>query len=286
MTRPQARLLLLLVAFLAAWGWPVTKIGLDYFEPLAFMGMRFLAVGLLLIPFAIRRFDWRAFRASCLIGVVMLISTVLWVLAVARSSELGLAGFVIAAGMVLSPLYSQWFFGERVGTGFKRRLALALGGGALMAPDFHLDNFLLFAGAAVAFGWQITLINHQARGADTVTVGFGQMLTTGAGLLAVSLVVEPVAQFSDATLDGWLWLGLAGVALTGARFLLQIKAQRGLNHQDSSFILNLESVFVLAVTAVIFGETHTWVALVGAALVFAAAMLSATEKAPDTKKPA
>lgn len=260
-------------AFLASWGWPVTKIGLTHFEPMGFMGVRFLAVGLILLPFALKTFEWRSFRASCLIGVVMVVSTALWATAVQRSTELGLAGFVVAVGMVLSPLYSHWFFNEPVSAGFKRRATLALAGGALMAPDFQLDNFALFAGAAIAFGWQITLINHQTRGANTVTVGFGQMLTTGAGLLTLSAVFEPTAQFSQASAAGWAWLLVAGVGITCSRFMLQIKAQRHLAHQDASFILNLESVFVLIVTAMVFGEEHSWIALAGAGVVFGSALM-------------
>lgn len=260
------------VALLAAFGWPVTKVGLDHFEPFMFMGIRFFLVGLCLAPWALRGFEWRSFGTSCVTGITMIFSTVLWVLAVDGANELGLAGFIIAVGMILSPLYSHLFFGERVNGHYWIRLGIAVVGGALLAPDFKIDNFLLFAAAAFCFGWQMTLINRQVKSANTLTVSFGQMLTIGAGMLVLSLIFEDPSALAQVEAEGWFWvLGIA-TGLTGLRFVLQIKGQRHLNHQETSFLLNLESVFVLLVTAVWFGEGHSMIALIGGALVFWAAV--------------
>ena len=268
MSANQARLLMLGVALLAAFGWPVTKIGIGYFEPMTFMGLRFLAVALLLAPWALRSFAWPTFRDSCVIGLTMIISTVLWVTAVDTAENLGLAGFIIALGMVLSPLYSHFFYDESVDRRFFVRLAITCAGGLLMVSEFKLDNFLLFVGAAAMFGWQITLISHQGKTSDTVTVGFGQMLTIGVGMLVLAALFETPSSMADVSADGWWWLALAGIGLTASRFLLQIKAQRHLSHQDASFLLNLESVFVLVVTWWWFDEQHAIWALIGAAFIF------------------
>ena len=287
MTRAQAQWLLLGVSLLAALGWPVTKIGIQYFEPMTFMGLRFLAVGVLLLPWALPGFAWPAFRDSCIIGLTMIASTTLWVIAVDSAEDLGLAGFVIAMGMVLSPLYSHFLYGERVDRRFWIRLAITAAGGLLMVSEFKLDNFLLFVGAAALFGWQITLISHQGKSHNTVTVGFGQMVTIGVGLLALGIVFEDPSHLRDVSVEGWQWLIFAGIGLTAARFLLQIKAQRHVSHQDASFLLNLESVFVLAVTWWWFDEQHGLWALAGAAFVFVGAAwpIRARQITP-TKKPA
>lgn len=268
----QAQSLAVFVALLAAFGWPVTKIGLEYFDPFMFMGIRFFLVGCILAPFALRNFEWASFRASCLIGLTMIASTVLWVLGIDGAEDLGLAGFVIALGMIISPLYSHFFYNQPVDSSYRWRLLLAILGGLLMAPDFKLDNFVLFAAAALCFGWQITLISRQTQGADTITVSFGQMLTIGVGMLVLSALFEPLNQLNQAGWDGWLWVLGLGVGLTGLRFVLQVKAQKYLNHQNSSFLFNLESVFVLLVAAVIFDESHSLLALAGAALIFWAAV--------------
>lgn len=272
-----------LVMLIAALGWFFSKQGIGYFQPFEFMAIRFSIGTAFLLGLAWRRsWLWVDVVAGIRVGSVFFISMVFWILALQRSSiqGIGLGGFIITLGVVLSPIMGYWLFSEPLGRRYWPALGLALLGGVLMAPGFQVHSLYLFTAAALLLGLYMTLMTRASRHNDPVVisiVGFVLLVIGMSGLSALYEQRQPLA-----TWHGWGWVFLSGAVATAFRFLLQARVQGRLVQSEASLIMNLEGVAVVMIAVVVMGASYHWIQWLGAALVVMAVMAMVGRKRPRT----
>ena len=268
------RVLMFIVMLIAAMGWFFSKQGIRYFEPFEFMAIRFSIGTAFLLGFAWqRRWLWGDIVAGLRVGSVFFVSMVFWILALERSTMqgIGLGGFIITLGVVVSPIIGFWLFSEPFGRGYWWALALAVLGGVLMAPGFQVHSLYLFIAAATLLGLYMTLMTRASRHNDPVVISIVGFVLLVAGMTVLSAVFEqhqPVGSW-----HGWGWVVLSGAVATALRFLLQARVQGRLVQSEASLIMNLEGVAVVLIAVTFTGVSYHWIQWAGAALVVAAVLV-------------
>ncbi len=265
--------LMLIVMLIAAIGWFFSKNGISHFQPFEFMAYRF-ALGALLLATLIGSRDWSRHNlmAGLRLGLVFTIAMIFWILALDISSieGIGLGGFLLMLGIVLSPLIGRFMYNEPLHRGYFVSLGVALAGGIFMAPGMQSSALPLFVSASLFLAIYMTMMTRVSRNNDPFVitiVGFGVVSSTMAIASLISETREPV---SDPA--AWLWLGLSGLIATAYRFLLQARVQGRLLQSEASMIMNLEGVAVALIAVWLTGVNYTHIQWIGAALVTASAM--------------
>ena len=277
-SHPQSRSLaiamMLVVVFIAAVGWLFSKQGIGYFEPFQFMALRF-SVGAALLVLILPRLhlNSEAWKAAGWVAIPFTLGMVFWIQALALSdgTGIGLGGFIITSGVVLSPLVGRLFYGEALPRGFWIALALALAGGVLLAPGLEVTNFSLYVAASTCLAFYMTALTRQSRrhSAATLTIPmFGLMALTMGSL---SLITESPQW--DVPIQAWGWLCLSGAFATALRFYLQSRFQGELTQTESSMIMNLESLWVALLTIAFMGAALTSKQWIGGGMVMVASGL-------------
>jgi drug/metabolite transporter (DMT)-like permease len=257
------------VAILAAGGWCVTKLGLAYFDPVSFMLLRFLLAGVVISTFFVSRLDISAVKQSLIPGLIMGVALVMWVFGVDTAEQMGMAGFLITAGIVLSPIYSHLFFNDPLRRSYWGKVFVSLLGAGLMAPEFSIDSFFLFLSAAILLGVHLSVQSHRSKSIDLRSYSAGQFFAVGAVFCVAFTFYHEKTSVPDVGIVGWALVCLSATIFTAFRFVLQVLAQKYLTHQDSSFILNLECVFLILFSVILWGETYALSAILGALCVVA-----------------
>lgn len=106
-TRFPAELLLVVTTLLAAGGWVFSKQAIQELPPFGFIGLRFIAASLCLLPFCLNALK-QASRQACLqsmgVGVLLAASLFCWIHAISISDTLGEGAFIMSLSMLFVPL--------------------------------------------------------------------------------------------------------------------------------------------------------------------------------------
>ena len=269
----KADLLLLLVTLLASASWIFSKEVLEGLPPLLFMGLRFLAAGLLLGLFSIE--DLRAFRLRdlgrvALVGAVFAIAMLFWIFGLDLGTHLGVGGFLTSIGVLLAPLLAV-LFGERLQRSLWFALPIALLGLAALSLDatfvFGIGEWCYLLSALLL----ALYINLSARAAAKTSV----IALTAVQLICVAALLLPISWFFESwsltdTADIWGWFAASVLLGSAARFLLQTYSFKLAPAGHAAVILTLEPVWVAILAALWFGERMAPLQLIGCVLIFVA----------------
>ena len=280
--------LLLLAAVIWGTGFVAQRKAMDSMQPFAFIAMRFLLGCLVLLPGVIltqksklpqtkTTNPWKeAVRQNILPGIV----PGFFLFAGASMQQLGImttsaakAGFITSLYLVLVPLIGL-FFGKRVNEWVWVGVAIALMGVFYLSVDMeltiHRGDVLMIIGA---FFWamQILSLDHFSAYTNSLSLAFGQFLTTAILGLVFSLAIEGTALFSDS--PAWGPLLYSGIFAVGIGFTLQVFGQSKVNPTLASLIMSLEAVFAMISGMLFLGEQLTARECLGGLLMMAAVVL-------------
>ena len=268
------RAALICVMLVAAIGWYFSKQGIGYFQPFEFMGLRFGLAAVLLL-FFMRNRDWSKsnFIAGLKLGGVFFTSMVFWISAVDSSdlAGLGLGGFIMTLGVILSPLVGRIFFKEPLHQHYGVSMLAALVGAFLMLGSYQSQSLYLFVVASTFLALYISMMTGISRRNDHFVITFVGFVLVSVCMTLLSFALE--ARSSTISLHGLGWLLLSGVIATALRFILQIRVQGRMSQSEASIIMNLESVFVAGLAITLFGAQYQWLQWTGAALIVTSAIL-------------
>ncbi|NLB50500.1 MAG: DMT family transporter [Clostridiaceae bacterium] len=253
----KAHLLLLLTSFLWGTAFVAQSVALDYIGPFTFNALRYGIAVLVLLPFLIARkpkLDWRFFRVSLLIGLILFVSSSLQQRALLTATA-GKAGFITSLYIVLVPIISQ-FFGRKVGVHHWLAVAASFVGLYLMtyaaSGQFTSADVLLFV-ASIGYSIHIIVIEKYAADVDAIALSAVQFAVAS----VLSLVVASFAEQSFS----WILIRAAvpsilytGIFSNGVANTLQIVAQKDSHSTVASLIMGLEAVFAVIGGAIILGE--------------------------------
>ena len=278
----SANIMLLLAAAIWGFGFVAQRLGLDYLEPFAFNGLRFLLGSVSLLPLIwwfSRRSQVSDADDSSLIKAGLLAGGVLFV--AASLQQVGLlyttaakAGFITGLYLILVPILGL-LLKHRSGVTTWLGAGLALVGLYLLSinDDFTMSygDLLQFIGA-LFWAVHILLIDHYSGRVSPLKLSAVQFAVCGVLSLGVSLIFE--TPDVAGVLAGWQPILYAGLVSVGVAYTLQVVGQKSANPAHAAIILSLESVFAAMGGVWLLDETLSARAWFGCALMLAGMLLS------------
>ena len=246
-----ANTLLLITAAIWGLGFVAQVLGMNYLEPFAFIGIRFLLGAASLLPLVVffHHRKWlpvspahTVVKGSLLLGVILFAAGSLQQVGIVYSNASN-AGFITGLYMVIVPI---------IGLALKYRTGLNTWLGCVLAvvglfllsvkADFTMGygDTLLLVGA-VGWALHILAIDHYAPRAAPLLLSLGQFIVCGCLAMVVSVFIETTSweQVRAATYV----LIYAGVITVGVAYTLQVIAQERADPTHAAIILSLEAVF-------------------------------------------
>jgi drug/metabolite transporter (DMT)-like permease len=255
--------------------------------PLAVAAWRLLLASAVLVPMALlrgthRSLDRRDLLLGVLSGAALALHFFLWITSVGLTS---VASSVLLASThpIFVGIGGALFLGERVGRSLALGIAMTLVGGILIGwGDFGLGAWTgdllalgggLFAAVYFLLGRRLrphmSLLDYTA-----ITYGTAALLT-----LAACIVFRvPLAGFAAPT---YLWLVLLAV---GPQLIGHSTFNWALGHLPAARVSVLilgEPVGAAVLAYLVFGETPTWLAALGAGVILAGIYISMRKEAHD-----
>ena len=246
-----ANTLLLITAAIWGLGFVAQVLGMNYLEPFAFIGIRFLLGAASLLPLVVffQHRKWlpvspahTVVKGSLVLGVILFAAGSLQQVGIVYSNASN-AGFITGLYMVIVPI---------IGLALKYRTGLNTWLGCVLAvvglfllsvkADFTMGygDTLLLVGA-VGWALHILAIDHYAPRAAPLLLSLGQFIVCGCLAMVVSVFIETTSweQVRAATYV----LIYAGVITVGVAYTLQVIAQERADPTHAAIILSLEAVF-------------------------------------------
>ena len=303
MASKSSDVLLIAVApalFVVLWatGFVVAKLSAGHVAPVWFLGLRFPIACLFMLFVAMyQRASWpdatHAFHAS-VAGAFMhggYLAPIYW--AVAHGLPAGVSALIVGLQPLMTAFLAAWILGERIHAKHWLGLLVGLIGIAfVISPKLHfagvegitpLTVSLAFFGAlCISFG---TVYQKRfATGIALATGGTWQYVGGSLVVLVSAYFVEDF--FFDNSQQAWWALGWAVIVLSIiAITLMMILIREGAVSKVSSLIFLVPAVAAL-MTYILFGETLSWIQILGMAICAAAVLIvnGATTKGPALEK--
>ncbi len=277
-----ANIMLLLAAAIWGFGFVAQRLGLDYLEPFAFNGLRFLLGSVSLLPLIwwfSRRSQVSDADDSSLIKAGLLAGGVLFV--AASLQQVGLlyttaakAGFITGLYLILVPILGLLLkHRSGVTTWLGAGLALVVLYLLSINDDFTMSygDLLQFIGA-LFWAVHILLIDHYSGRVSPLKLSAVQFAVCGVLSLGGALIFE--TPDVAGALAGWQPILYAGLVSVGVAYTLQVVGQKSANPAHAAIILSLESVFAAMGGVWLLDETLSARAWFGCALMLAGMLLS------------
>lgn len=284
----RSSLLLLITAIIWGVAFVAQDVGMEYWSPLAFNGIRSIIGAAVLLPFIFIRdrkkgesrckwTDKTLIKGGVLCGLALCIATNYQQVGIQLSNDsAGKAGFITAFYIVLVPIF---------GIFLKKKCPLQAWIGAILAtiglyvlciPEgekFSVEyaDVLVFI-CAVVFTFQILFVDRYSPRVDGVKLACIQFLTTGIISMLLALLTGNLA--ISTACDAWVAILYAGVLSSGVAYTLQIVAQKNLNPTVASIIMSLEACVSVVAAWVILGDAMNARQITGCVIMFGAIILA------------
>lgn len=277
-----ANIMLLFAAAIWGFGFVAQRLGLNFLEPFAFNGIRFLLGSCSLLPLIwwfSRRTKAPEASASSLTKAGLLAGGVLFV--AASLQQVGLlyttaakAGFITGLYIILVPILGL-LLKHSSGVTTWLGAGLAVVGLYLLSinDDFSMSfgDMLQFIGA-LFWAMHILLIDHYSGRVSPLKLSAVQFAVCGLLSLGVSLLIETPTLAG--ALAGWQPILYAGLVSVGVAYTLQVVGQKSAKPAHAAIILSLESVFAALGGVWLLNESLSSRAWLGCGLMLAGMLLS------------
>ena len=246
-----SNLLLLVTAAIWGFGFVAQVLGMNYMEPFAFVGVRFLLGALSLVP--VLWFFWHRghipdFSTKQLMSASLIVGSVLFL--AGGSQQVGIvysnasnAAFITGLYMVLVPIFGV-FLGRKTSANAWVGSGLACVGLYFLSVGESLNigfgDSLLLVGA-VCWAAHILVIDHFTKKVPPLLIALGQFIVCGVMGLIVSSIFESTSW--EDTIEAKYILIYAGLITVGVAYTLQVVAQEKAHPTHAAIILSLEAVF-------------------------------------------
>ena len=277
-----ANTLLLITAAIWGFGFVAQVMGMNYLDPYAFIGLRFLLGAVSLIPviyFVHKRMPFevtnkRELWLGCaVLGVILFTAGSLQQVGLLYTTASN-AGFITGTYMVIVPILGLIL---KYQTGVNTWLGcfLAAFGLYLLSVKEGLtmgygDGLQLLG--AVFWAAHIMAIDHFIKRSPALLLAFGQFLMCGILALCVSSVLETTT--FEAVANAVNVLIYAGIITVGVAYTLQVVAQNDTKPTHAAIILSLEAVFGAVGGAVLLDEALSQREMLGCAIMLCGMIVS------------
>ena len=282
---------LLLAAVIWGSAFIFQKMGMDHIGPFTFGVFRFILGSLALLP-VIWVFgklndrkpieerteitpwsDKTLIIGSLLCGAANFIAGSLQQIGIVYTTA-GKAGFITSLDIIIVPIL-MLFLRQKIERTTWLGIAIALVGVWLLCitEGFTIakgDAYVM--GCAVAYSFQILLIDHYSERVDVLKLSFAQFFIAGALSIPAALLTETIVmRYIIACAGPILYVAFLEVSIA---FTLQVVGQKYTSPAVAAIIMSLESVFAALCGALFLHETMTGRELAGCIIMFAAFIIS------------
>ncbi len=276
----KADVVLVLVTAIAALGWLFSHHALDGLPPLLFIGIRFLAGGLILGVIGMRglarlRGNATVFRQSLTTGLALSVAMMCWIMGLRLTTAMGPGAFISSLGVVIAPIMAGVLFHARIARSTWVAALVATVGMACLAlqPGMTIHTAdLFFLASALAFSVQFNLNSRFAGKIPVLPLTAIQLSVVGLVTLVISAAIESWPDHVSITT--WLWVITSILIATCLRFYLQVSAQGRTPLSHAAFIMTLEPVWTAILALVWLGERMRPAQVLGSALILCALVIS------------
>lgn len=276
--RTRADSSMLMVAFIWGITFVIVKNALADIGPLLFVGIRFTLAFLVLAAISFRdviKISRATVSDGCLLGLFLFIGYGFQTLGLQYTTSSN-AGFITGVSVVLVPIIYALLYRKRPAA--KTVFTIIIAAIGLFLISVPLDTFTLSYGdllvlvGAFGFALHIIYVDYHSYKHNALAITGVQILFVGLLCLAIGLVTEPIPP--RITFNAMFAIIVTAVLATSLSFLLQNYMQQYSTPTRFAIVLASEPVFAALAGYVWAGERLTRLALVGAALILAAMLIS------------
>lgn len=267
----HADIFLVCTTMIAAFGWICSREAVSGMPTMAFLGLRFLLAGLLLLCFCKRSELRQALhhRRSVLIsGLLLACCMLLWIYGVATTRSLGEGAFIMSLSMLFVPIVAWMILQARPSASFWVSLPVGMVGLGLLTLKKNIvfePSQFFFLGSAIL---QAIYFCYNTKYASFVSVrplASFQLICTGVIASVLSLLLETWPP--QVALSTWGWLAASVLIATSLRFWLQLKGQSMTSAANAALIMLLEPLLTVVAAALWFTEMMSLQQMLGCALI-------------------
>lgn len=273
----RSELIFVITTLLAAAGWIFSKQAIEELPPFGFIGLRFIAASLILLPFCYSALK-RSSLSDCLramsVGVFLGGALFSWIYAISLSPTLGEGAFIMSLSMLFVPLLGWPLYGRAPNRAFWLALPIAIVGLFLLAWNGSWQlatNQWWFLIAAMGLALHFNFNSQYSAKLPAMLLTTLQLFTVGClGLILCWLFESWPASVSPIT---WKWFALSVLLATSLRYLMQTLGQKHANPTNAALLMLLEPVWTLMLSVWIYSETLPVNKLIGCALLLSALVI-------------
>ncbi len=275
---------MLLAALIWGCSFVAQRLSLETMGPFGFTGLRFLLGALVVAllgtglkfsargPSTERAKSPSAWGVSALLGLVVAVSIATQQVGL-RYTKVANAGFISSMYVVIVPLIS-------VLKGQRLRAGIVLGALCAAVGLYYLSGERLRLGfgdtleliGALAISLQILLLAAAIQRHEPLRVAALQNLVCGLICLAIAAVTEGI-RLAEIQRSAWT-LFYTGAISVGIGYAIQAVAQKDAQPAHAAIIFSMEGVFAALAGWIVIGETLSWHAIGGCALVVVGCLFS------------
>jgi drug/metabolite transporter (DMT)-like permease len=263
-----ASLLLLLVA--VAWGasFVFMKDVLDRQSVNSFLFYRFAMAAIVLLiihPQIFRKIDGDILKYGGITGTFLGAGFILQTYGLTMTGA-AVTGFITGLYVVATPLFEQFFGGQRLGKRVWLSIAIATTGLALLSLkgfSVGLGEMLVLL-SALCYTGQIIGLSKWSKGRDLWTLAWVQIT-----VVAIITGIASLAEGIETPPDGEVWAVIIFTAIvsTVTAFIIQTWSQAIIDSTKAAVIMTMEVVFSAIFAVTIGGEILSTRTLIGGTLV-------------------
>lgn len=291
MRRFKGQFCLMLAAIIWGSAFIFQKMGMEHIGPFTFGIFRFILGSVALLPLiwivgSLNKHkpieerkeitawsDKTLLTGSLLCGVANFVAGSLQQIGIVYTTA-GKAGFITSLDIVIVPIF-MLFLRQKIARTTWLGIAIAMVGVWLLCitEDFTIakgDAYVM--GCAVAYSFQILLIDHYSERVDVLKLSFMQFFIAGILSIPAALLTETII-FEDIIACAVPILYVAFLEVSIA-FTLQVVGQKYTSPAIAAIIMSLESVFAVICGAIFLHEIMTGRELTGCIIMFAAFIIS------------
>lgn len=271
LSQRKAELILILTTLLAAMGWIFSKQAVQGLPAFGFIGLRFLLASLCLLPLcypALIKTELKYLAKAMSVGVILAGAILLWMHAISVSSTLGEGAFIMSLSMLLVPLIAWPLFNRRPLSIFWISLPFAIIGLFLLSleGDWQASSSQIwFALSSLLLAFHFNFNGKYSQRMPLLLLTCLQLFVVGVLGLAAALFFETIPPTVDASI--WIWVGLSILIATSLRYVLQTIGQKYCLSSIASIIMLLETLWVVALSIILYDEAMPINKIAGGALI-------------------
>jgi drug/metabolite transporter (DMT)-like permease len=264
------------------WGstFPLIKIALLNNSPYIFLALRFI-IGTLIFFLIFRSKIISVSRETIMFGSIIGIAlffgyyfqTVGLIYTTASHS-----GLITGLYVIIAPIIAFFMLKERMNLYIIIALIIALAGLILLTGYYntHALNFgdLLTVFSAIAYAFQVVLIDKYVKLKDPISITFYQMFL----VTILSCFLSPIGFKILLNFELIFILLFNGIVGTAIAIYIQTNAQKYLSSAEASIFLTSEPLFAIMFSYLLLNETLGIISIIGAAMIILSMLIISIKK--------